>query len=55
MERSSRAILVPALEHFPPLPPIYNFSTHLRQLSDAREHGRARANFPGDSILRRIA
>lgn len=34
------------------LPPIYNFSAHLRQLSDARE--RAPALQPGDSILRRV-
>lgn len=34
------------------LPPIYNFSAHLRQLSDARE--RAPALQSGDSILRRV-
>lgn len=34
------------------LPPIYNFSAHLRQLSDARE--RASALQPSDSILRHV-
>jgi len=44
MERSRAASIL--------LPPIYNFSAHLRQLSDARE--RTPALQPGDSILRRV-
>lgn len=35
------------------LPPIYNFSAHLRQLSDARERA-LQLSSPGDSILRRV-